>query len=98
VSNTVISWVEQLLPPFGAPKKRRKAVDGMGAAIARFDLATGEASAIRPFVLDIDNQSLTMPLGPVGLAGIDDDDQYWFACYPNAADYYTEGLCYMSMA
>mgnify|MGYP007078082419 CR=1 FL=1 len=95
----IIGWVEPLLPPAPPmqPKPTRPQSDGVGAAIAQFNLVTGEASAIRPLTLDIENQSLPLLLGPSGLVGIDDDDNYWFACYPHAADMSTEGLCYLSM-
>jgi len=85
-------------PPAPSPKRATRRSnplpkDRIGQAFVEFDLASGDATQIRPFAIDASGG----PNQTVGFAGpsarFDDEDNMWFQCYPDNKDQDTEGMC-----
>ena len=88
--DTVLGWVEPLLPPAPPSERRRAPSDDFGMALAEFDLATGEATATRPFALHYGNaHSPQMTAGTAAFS----DTEIFFACNPDQSNDAAEGVC-----
>ena len=101
-AKTTTLWVEELLPPPPPATKFKLPAEPLikndfGVALVEFHYDTGNASVIRPFSLNYDNQT-----GPEAMLGgcscFDEDGGYFFACYPDMDDTDTEGICYATTA
>lgn len=91
-STTVTGWVEPLIPPPPHPGTvAKRDPDDFGMSLATFDVATGDAKAVRPFALHQANASAPQLSG----GGTTDfsDDAIWFACNPHSNDINTEAVC-----